>query len=174
MTILHIARRADWDESLHAGAYRVSTRGANLDQVGFIHASFPEQVAEAGRGTQTRFDEPGEPVHKPVMSTKDLRFFDDPAAPVLPDGHRRRGISVVAALSTWLVHENRRAEGSWTRRYEHGVPVGDLEVIPAATASGTTVHFMPGDEVVPARADAAALRLIARFPHLAVTVEEQR
>lgn len=44
-TILHLARRADWDAALTSGSYRVSTRGATLDQVGFIHASYPHQVA---------------------------------------------------------------------------------------------------------------------------------
>ena len=46
MTILHIARRADWDEALRSGSYRVSTLGATLDRVGFIHGSFPDQVAQ--------------------------------------------------------------------------------------------------------------------------------
>lgn len=46
MRILHIARRADWDDAVRVGAYRVSTRGASLEQVGFIHASLPEQVAD--------------------------------------------------------------------------------------------------------------------------------
>ncbi|MFI2753455.1 DUF952 domain-containing protein [Cellulomonas sp. P22] len=44
-TILHLARRADWDAALASGSYRVSTRGATLDQVGFIHASYPHQLA---------------------------------------------------------------------------------------------------------------------------------
>ena len=56
-------------------------------------------VADNGRGTDTRYDERGEPVRKPVMATKDLRFFDTAGAELLPDGHPRRGMSVVAALS---------------------------------------------------------------------------
>jgi len=35
------------------------------------------------------------------MAAKDLRFFDHPDAETLPDGHARRGMSVVAALSQW-------------------------------------------------------------------------
>ncbi|GGV83068.1 hypothetical protein GCM10010228_58790 [Streptomyces massasporeus] len=68
-------------------------------------------VADDGRGTDTRLDEHGCIVKKPVMATKDLRFFDHPDAPFLPDTHPRRGMSVVAALSTWLVHTNRRHNG---------------------------------------------------------------
>lgn len=139
-----------------------------------LRADGSVSVADDGRGTQTRYDEHGEPIRKPVMSTQDLRFFDAVGAPLLPDGLPRRGISVVAALSSWLVHENRRAEGAWTQRYEHGVPVGDLVAIPAADGCGTTVHFRPDDELVPADVDASALRRISRFPHLVVTVEERR
>lgn len=39
-----MARRSDWDAALASGSYRVSTRGASLDDVGFIHASYPHQV----------------------------------------------------------------------------------------------------------------------------------
>src|SRR5262245_60997597 len=56
-------------------------------------------VADDGRGTDTRPDEAGRPIKKPVMATKDLRFFDGTPAVHLPDGAPRRGISVVAALS---------------------------------------------------------------------------
>lgn len=45
MEILHLARREDWESALRSGAYRVSTRGASLDEVGFIHASYPHQLA---------------------------------------------------------------------------------------------------------------------------------
>jgi uncharacterized protein (DUF952 family) len=44
MTILHLAVQADWEAALKSGEYRTSTRGATLDQVGYIHASYPEQL----------------------------------------------------------------------------------------------------------------------------------
>ncbi|MFE0021082.1 hypothetical protein [Amycolatopsis sp. NPDC059021] len=77
------------------------------------------------------------------MATKDLRFFDFPDAQLLPDGHPRRGMSVVAALSEWLVHTNRRHNGSWTQRYEHGIPATDLTPIADDGTTGTTVLFRP-------------------------------
>lgn len=79
-------------------------------------------IADDGRGTDTRPDGDGAPVRKPVMTTKDLRFFDGVPAAYLPDGRTRRGLSVVAALSEWLVHTNRRHDGAWSRRYEMGSP----------------------------------------------------
>ncbi|MFF0220538.1 hypothetical protein [Streptomyces vinaceus] len=76
------------------------------------------------------------------MATKDLRFFDHPEAQLLPDGHPRRGMSVVAALSEWLVHTNRHADGAWVQRYEHGVPVTGLTAVPddGSTRSTTSGH----------------------------------
>ncbi|WP_223863492.1 HAD family hydrolase [Streptomyces sp. 5-10] len=78
-----------------------------------------------------------------LMATKDLRFFDLPEWERLPDGHPRRGMSVVAALSEWLIRTNRCLNGSWTQRYEHGVPVTDLEPVEADGTTGTCVRFLP-------------------------------
>lgn len=44
MHLLHIAHRADWQDSLRDGTYAVSTRGRTLDEVGYVHASYPDQV----------------------------------------------------------------------------------------------------------------------------------
>ncbi|WP_208863370.1 ATP-binding protein [Cellulosimicrobium cellulans] len=99
-------------------------------------------VADDGRGTATLFDDAGRFVKKPVMATRDLRFFDAPAPPVLADGHARRGMSVVSALSVELTHTNRRLNGSWTQRYAAGVPVTDLVPVPDDGSTGTTVRFV--------------------------------
>jgi len=42
--LFHIALRADWEQALAAGSYRVSTLGKSLDEEGFIHLSFAHQV----------------------------------------------------------------------------------------------------------------------------------
>ena len=42
-------------------------------------------VADDGRGTDTRRDEHGRVVRKPVMATKDVRFFDADGQPVPSD-----------------------------------------------------------------------------------------
>jgi len=47
--VLHIAHQADWHRALEEGTYRVSTRGRTLDEVGYIHASYPEQVQAVAR-----------------------------------------------------------------------------------------------------------------------------
>ena len=46
--IFHIAVVAEWEAAALAGEYRVSTLGATLDEVGFIHGSFRQQVERIG------------------------------------------------------------------------------------------------------------------------------
>ncbi|WP_328718827.1 ATP-binding protein [Streptomyces sp. NBC_00247] len=137
-----------------------------------LHPDGSVSVTDDGRGTDTRLDARGRPVRKPVMATKDLRFFDRPWVQTLPDGHPRRGMSVVAALSEWLVHTNRREDGSWTQRYEHGVPVTDLTPVTRQGTTGTTVRFRPGRDV---RTAVPALGAFERpWPGLAVEVCDLR
>jgi DNA gyrase subunit B len=136
-----------------------------------LHADGSISIADDGRGTDTRVDDDGNIVKKPVMATEDLRFFQDPAAPLLPDGHPRRGMSVVAALSDHLTHTNRRRNGSWTQRYEHGVPVTDLEAVEPSDSTGTTVRFHPDPAYFPpTRVTAADLAPYLTFPQLDITV----
>ncbi|GAB2805917.1 ATP-binding protein [Streptomyces daliensis] len=141
-----------------------------------LHADGSVTIADDGRGTDTRLDEHGRPVKKPIMATKDLRFFDRPDAPPLPDGHPRRGMSVVAALSTWLVHTNRRRNGSWTQRYAHGVPTTGLEPIADDGTTGTVVHFLP-DESLRTAPDVTTdelARLSSAWPQLSFEADDRR
>ncbi|MGW2703833.1 hypothetical protein [Streptomyces sp. NPDC001340] len=110
------------------------------------------------------------------MATKDLRFFDFPDAERLPDGHPRRGMSVVAALSEWLMHTNRRLDGAWTQRYEHGVPVTDLEPVQADGTTGTLIRFLPDTALrsqrLPTTDDLG--RWASRWSDLQVRIDDQR
>ena len=136
-----------------------------------VHADGALSVADDGRGTDTRVDGSGRTVRKPVMASRDLRFFDVEHPPLLPDGHPRRGMSVVAALSETLVHTNRRLEGSWTQTYAHGVPVTDLVPAPvqpgATVTTGTTVRFRLPDAFAAVEDPAPWL---GSWPHLEVVV----
>jgi DNA gyrase subunit B len=80
-------------------------------------------------------------------------------------------MSVVAALSDWLVHTNRRLNGSWTQRYEHGLPVTDLEPVESTSTTGTTVHFHPDPAYFPGdNLTGADLHAVLTFPHLDIRV----
>ncbi len=57
------------------------------------------------------------------------------------------GVSVVNALSTWLELDICRDGKTWGQRFERGVPVTDLEGGYDTHKRGTTVHFMPDDEI---------------------------
>ncbi len=133
-----------------------------------IHADGSILVTDDGRGTDTRHDEHGIPIKKPVIATKDLRFFDAQERVFLPDGELRRGMSIVAALSRWLIHTNRNQVGAWTQRYEHGIPCSDLLPLPRTAGTGTAIHFLVDQDTLPTPADADGLRAIARFPWLSI------
>lgn len=134
-------------EVLAYAAEEAAARGGGRCVV-TLHPDGSFAVADDGRGTEIRVEQGGV-IRKPVMSTPDLRFFDADDGPLLPDGWPRRGISVVAALSHWLVHTNRRAEGSWSQRYEHGVPVTALVPVPDDGGTGTTVQALPRARLEP-------------------------
>jgi topoisomerase IV subunit B len=133
-------------------------------------------VSDDGRGTDTRRTDRGRVVKKPVMSSEDLRFFDSPDTQLLPDGYPRHGISVVAALSEWLVHTNRRLDGAWTQRYEHGMPVTGLVPIPGSGATGTTVHFCPDETAEATGTDVVieVAQLAAMWPELSVETSHEQ
>ena len=57
MLILHLALASDWAAAVALGDYRVSTRGATIDEVGFIHASRPEQVGPTAQRFYADVDE---------------------------------------------------------------------------------------------------------------------
>ncbi|HEX2152722.1 MAG TPA: DUF952 domain-containing protein [Acidimicrobiia bacterium] len=44
MDLRHLALRRDWEAARVAGAYRISSRDLTLSEVGFVHASLPEQL----------------------------------------------------------------------------------------------------------------------------------
>ncbi|MER7673299.1 ATP-binding protein [Kitasatospora sp. NPDC096128] len=162
-------------EVLAYPADEADARGAGRCVV-TLHPGGSVSVRDDGRGTDTRVDEHGEAVRKPVMATKDLRFFDDPGAELLPDGHPRRGMSVVAALSTRLLHTNRRLDGAWTQRYEHGLPVTGLDPVEPDGTTGTCVTFHPDASLLPqSPLDADRLtRWAAHWPALDVRVLDER
>jgi DNA gyrase subunit B len=160
--ILEILSYAD-DEAAARG-----TSGHAVVRVGASEIS----VTDDGRGTDTRRDRDGSVVRKPVMATKDVRFYGNDAAPLLPDGARRRGMSTVAAVCPELVHENQRVDGAWSQTYEYGVPTKALAEVEGDRKTGTTVRLRGINAQLIERVAARPLRtLTAKFDHLDVSVE---
>ena len=130
-------------------------------------------IADDGRGTEVHRDPNGHVVKKPVLSSRDLRFFDSPQEQSLPDGYPRRGMSVVTALSEWLMHVNRRENGAWSQRYEHGVPVTDLAPTSDDDTTGTTIHFLPVSRLPGRQIDLGEIsRLADAWEHLDVEIRD--
>ncbi|MFJ6793730.1 ATP-binding protein [Streptomyces sp. NPDC091268] len=167
-----------WHLVLEVIAYaadEASSRGGGRCVV-VLHPDGSVSVGDDGRGTDTRLDDHGRSVKKPVMATKDLRFFDSPQAEELPDGHPRRGMSAVAALSEWLVHTNRRLDGAWTQRYAYGVPVTGLESVEVDGTTGTLVRFRPDESLGPVTVPSAdgLSRLAETWPLLEVRFDDRQ
>ncbi|HKB95134.1 MAG TPA: DNA topoisomerase (ATP-hydrolyzing) subunit B [Gaiellaceae bacterium] len=57
------------------------------------------------------------------------------------------GVSVVNALSEWLVAEVRREGRVYRQEFARGVPQGDMQVVGDATDTGTTITFLPDAEI---------------------------
>jgi DNA gyrase subunit B len=59
------------------------------------------------------------------------------------------GVSVVNALSEWLIAEVRRDGKAYRQEFARGVPQGDMEIIgdAAPEETGTTISFMPDAEI---------------------------
>lgn len=158
--VLEVIAYAD-DEATATGRCAAVTVTVRADEV---------EVSDDGRGTDTRRDDRGRPVRKPVMATKDVRFFDADEPPQLPDGLPRRGMSTVAAASPRLVHENFRQDGAWRQSYRHGVPDSVLQEMHSSGRTGTVVTFRlpaPGPPTI------AELRSLAlAFPSTSVEVNQ--
>ena len=57
------------------------------------------------------------------------------------------GVSVVNALSEWLVAEVHRDGSVWRQEFQRGVPVGDMQRVGDADDTGTKISFLPDLEV---------------------------
>jgi len=53
--ILHLAKLESWSEAVSMGLYKVSTRDKALEDVGFIHASTPDQLASVASSVYKDF-----------------------------------------------------------------------------------------------------------------------
>ncbi|NMB07341.1 MAG: DNA topoisomerase (ATP-hydrolyzing) subunit B [Tissierellia bacterium] len=57
------------------------------------------------------------------------------------------GVSVVNALSEYLIAIVKRDGKEYTQRFERGIPVSELEVVGDAKSTGTTIKFRPDKEI---------------------------
>lgn len=58
MRLFHVTTSAEWRDALTIGSYRRSTRGASLEEVGFIHLSDADQLPRVATFLYRDADEP--------------------------------------------------------------------------------------------------------------------
>lgn len=57
------------------------------------------------------------------------------------------GVSVVNALSEWLVATVKRDGKEYTQRFEKGIPVTELKTVGNSNTTGTTIKFKPDNKI---------------------------
>src|SRR5437762_4616702 len=77
------------------------------------------------------------------------KFGGEDAAYKVSGGLHGVGVSVVNALSEWLVAEVRRDGKVYRQEFARGAPVGDMEIVGKAAKreTGTTISFLPDAEL---------------------------
>jgi uncharacterized protein (DUF952 family) len=46
ISFFHLTTKQAWEDALKVGTYSLSTKGKTLEEIGFIHGSFADQVGE--------------------------------------------------------------------------------------------------------------------------------
>jgi DNA gyrase subunit B len=138
-------------------------------------------VEDNGRGIPTDpHPSNGRPASEVVLTTLHAGGKFDNAAYKVSGGLHGVGVSVVNALSEWLVITICRNGESRTQRFERGIPVTDLSDAIPTEKNGTLVHFMADREIfedVKYSPDVlgARLRELAFLnPGLSITLEDKR
>ncbi|NLK44881.1 MAG: DNA topoisomerase (ATP-hydrolyzing) subunit B [Tissierellia bacterium] len=57
------------------------------------------------------------------------------------------GVSVVNALSKWLIAKVRRNGKEYMQKFERGYAITDLEIVGDSDETGTSIHFRPDEEI---------------------------
>ena len=134
----HLAELAHWEAAQRAGTYDRSTRGATLAEVGFIHASFPEQLPAVAKLLYAKVDEPLvvleiDPVALAAAGVE-VRLEpgdpDDPRSPLFPHLYGALPVAAVARTRPAAVEEGWLDLGPWEQRGTDGPDLsqGDARV----------------------------------------------
>ncbi len=114
-----------------------------------IHPDNSVTVVDNGRGipvaTMEKEQKPAVEVVLTVLHAGGK--FGDGGGYKVSGGLHGVGVSVVNALSEWLKIEIRRDGYTWSQTYERGAPQGTLEKGAATKETGTSITFMPDDEI---------------------------
>jgi len=132
-----------------------------------LHEDDSVTVTDDGRGipvdTHAEYDRPAVEV---ILTTLHAGGKFDSKSYQVSGGLHGVGVSVVNALSEYLVVTVERDSGIFRQRFERGEPAGDLERLGDSDRTGTTIHFLPDDEIFETR-DFSFSTLTTRLRELA-------
>src|SRR6188474_3194056 len=114
-----------------------------------LHPDDSCTVSDDGRGIPVeQHQKENRPAAEVVMTTLHAGGkFGDGGGYKVSGGLHGVGVSVVNALSERLYLEVRRDGHVWQQEYERGVAKGDLKRGQKVKGTGTTITFLPDDEV---------------------------
>lgn len=112
----HLALAADWEVALGRGSYEISTLGHTLAEVGFIHLSFPHQLA---RVAEAFYRDVAEPLVQltidPTALTSPVRLEPadptDPASELFPHLYGPLPVGAVVEIAEARFEEGRFVVG---------------------------------------------------------------
>lgn len=91
--------------------------------------------------------EKGIPAVQLVLTTLHAGGKFDNSSYKIAGGLHGVGLSVVNALSEWLILEVYTAGKIYRQRYQRGIPQTELEVVGKTKKTGTTISFLPDDMI---------------------------
>ena len=114
-----------------------------------IHPDNTVTVVDDGRGIPVSvMEKEGRPAVEVVLTVLHAGGkFGDGGGYKVSGGLHGVGVSVVNALSERLTVEVRRDGFTWSQDYERGVPVSDLRKGEPSRKTGTTITFLPDDDI---------------------------
>ncbi len=113
-----------------------------------IHPDDSITVVDAGRGIPIdMIEEQGLPALTVVLTKLHAGGKFGGEGYKVSGGLHGVGVSVVNALSEWLIAEVRRDGTLYRQEFARGVPQGDMEEVGPADGTGTSISFLPDREI---------------------------
>src|SRR5579885_1041863 len=140
---------------LHHLVYEVVDNAVDEAMAGFndlvevtIHPDNSVTVRDRGRGIPTDIEQStGLPAMTVVLTKLHAGGKFGGAGYKVSGGLHGVGVSVVNALSEWLVADVERDGKVYRQEFARGVPKGEMKVVGISKETGTTISFLPDAEI---------------------------